>query len=89
MYIHFKDECLKTYDLLTYSAPNKNFNYEKVKLSQKSKEKLFNDDLDYLRNMKIMWLLKKPSVSSIFIAFFLFYIPYQALYRKELVINIV
>ncbi len=54
MYIHFKDECLKAYDSSTYYAPNENFNYEKIKLSQKSKEKLSSDDLDYLRNMKIM-----------------------------------
>ena len=44
----------KAYDTSTYYIPNENFNYEKIKLSQKSKEKLSRDDLDYLRNMKIM-----------------------------------
>ena len=54
MYIHFKDECLKAYDTQTYYAPNEHFDYEKIKLSDKSKETLSNDDLDYLRNMKIL-----------------------------------
>ena len=75
MYIHFKDECMKAFDTSTYYVPNENFNYEKTKLSQKSKEKLSHDDRDYLRSMKIML----SSVSFIFIAFFLFYIPYQEL----------
>ena len=46
--------CLKAYDTSTYYAADETFNYEKIKLSQKTKDKLSNDDLDDLCSMEIM-----------------------------------
>ena len=52
-YIHFDDDCLKRFDEDEYYAPNEHFNYKKITVNEKTKEKLNDDDLTFLRSLGV------------------------------------
>ena len=53
LYIHFKENCLKTYDSDEYYAPNEPFNYSKIKLNKDAKAKLSDADIAHLHSLGI------------------------------------
>ena len=53
LYIHFKDECLKTY-IHQYYAPDELFNYKKVKVDSKTWPELSDTNKGFMRSLGIM-----------------------------------
>ena len=53
LYIHFREDCSKSYDSDVYYAPNEPFDYSKVKLNKTSKGKLSNADIAHLLSLGI------------------------------------
>ena len=53
LYIHFQDNCLKAYDSKNDYAPNELFNYQQIKLDERTRKKLSDVDNVYLQDLGI------------------------------------
>ena len=53
LYIHFLDECLKTFDSDTYFAPGETFDFRKITVDDKTVTELNEREKTYLRNLGI------------------------------------
>ena len=56
LYIHFRDNCLKTYDSKNYYEPNELFNYQQIKLDERTRKKLSDVDIVYSHDLGINYV---------------------------------
>ena len=52
MYIHFKEDCLKTFSDKFY-APGESFDFGKIKIDSKSRNEVTKTDMDFLAGLGI------------------------------------